>query len=60
MDNLRVADIADLFGIKPATVRAYHTRDQMPAADGYDKHGPWWKAATIEAWSRPGRGRRKA
>jgi hypothetical protein len=57
--KLRVADIAEQFAIKPSTVRSYHTRDQMPAADGYDKDGPWWSPTTIATWKRPGRGKRR-
>lgn len=60
MDKLRVADVAEQFGIRPSTVRAYHCRNQMPAADGYDKDGPWWRSATIATWNRPGRGRATA
>lgn len=58
MSRLHVADVAEQFGIKPSTVTSYLARDQMPAADGYDKDGPWWDPETIAAWKRPGRGRR--
>jgi hypothetical protein len=47
--------------VKPATVRAYAARGQMPAPDGRDERGwPWWLPATIRTWqaSRPGRGAR--
>lgn len=57
----RVADIADREGVSPSTIRAYHSRGEMPPADGYDKHGPFWRLATLKKWDRPGRGRtRKA
>lgn len=56
---LRVADIARRFQIAESTVRAYHSRGEMPAANGYDKAGPWWTESTIAAWDRPGRGRRR-
>lgn len=52
----RVPDIAAHFAIATSTVRAYHARGTMPAADGYDKRGPWWHEATIVSWKRPGRG----
>lgn len=56
-ERWRVQQIADHFEIAASTVRGYHSRGQMPAANGYDKHGPWWLKATILAWDRPGRGR---
>jgi hypothetical protein len=57
--ELRVADIARRFAIAESTVRSYHARGEMPAADGYDKAGPWWTKATIDGWDRPGSGRRR-
>lgn len=56
---LRVTDIAERFEIAKSTVRAYHARGEMPAADGYDKTGPWWWESTIAGWDRPGPGRRR-
>lgn len=42
-DVLTVADIARRRGVAESTIRAYHTRGQMPRADGYDRHEhPWW------------------
>ncbi len=57
-DAWRIHDIGAHFGIKPGTVRSYRARGQMPAADGQDQYGPWWHAATITTWTRPGSGNR--
>lgn len=59
MERLRVAYVADQFGLSRATIRAYNHRHQMPQPDGYDKYGPWWKQHTIDSWDRPGPGRRR-
>jgi hypothetical protein len=58
-DKNHLDDVATQFGIKKSTVTSYHSRGQMPAADGYDKQGPWWTSATLASWERPGRGRRR-
>lgn len=50
-DRLTTAEIAELYGIVPATFRNYVRRDQAPKADGYhDKRTPYWLRSTIEAW----------
>lgn len=51
--------MAEALGVRPSTVRSYVSRGVMPAADGYDKHGPWWWNDTFQGWTlqRPGRGR---
>lgn len=53
-DKLTVTQIAELYGIKPATFRAYVKRKQAPAADGqHDGRTPYWLRSTLEQWRKP-------
>ncbi len=53
-DKLTVSQIATLYGIKPATFRAYVKREQAPRADGHhDKRTPYWLRSTLERWRTP-------
>ena len=58
---LTVADVAALLGVKPATVRQYAHRDDMPPPDEHIGRTPVWSRATIDGWlaGRPGHGWRK-
>lgn len=50
-DKLTVTQIAALYGIKPATFRAYVKRNQAPPADGqHDGRTPYWLRSTLMAW----------
>ncbi len=51
--------VAEHWGVTPATVRAYAARGQMPPPDGRIGRSDWWLPATIQAWPRPGRGNRR-
>jgi hypothetical protein len=52
------ADVAEHLGVAVGTVRSYAARGQMPPPDGVLGRTPWWWAATIRGWQRPGRGSR--
>lgn len=45
-----VEQVAAELDVKPATVRSYLARGQMPAPDGRVSGAPWWKPATIHQW----------
>lgn len=45
-----VAAVAAELGVKPATVRAYMARGQMPTPDGRIGGSPWWFEETIIEW----------
>lgn len=47
---LDVDAVAEVLQVKPATVRAYHKRKQMPKADLYFGRSPVWQRQTIDAW----------
>lgn len=49
-------DVAAYLGIKPNSVSAYLTREQIPAPT-YFGGSPMWRRTTIEAWREPGRRR---
>lgn len=51
MDQLTVAQVAALAGIKPATWRAYVARGQAPASSGQiDGRTPTWDRADVDSW----------
>lgn len=55
------ADIAELAGVKPSTVRGYRAQGRLPEPDDLSvPDRPRWRLSTITAWiaSRPGRGAR--
>lgn len=56
---LTIEQIAARLGVKPATVRQYHHRGDMPPADEHVGRSPVWKVETIDGWERPGLGWRK-
>lgn len=49
-------DVAARLGVKPATVRSWLARGQMPQPDCRIGSTPGWKAETIDDWDakRPG------
>lgn len=54
---LTTGEVAELAGIKPASVRRLRVRGTFPKPDGYFGPTPWWRPATIMAWQetrRPG------
>lgn len=55
-----VADIAEHWGVKVTTVRAYRSRKrgELPEPDQVYGRTPLWKPATIAAFERPGQGAR--
>ena len=55
---LSIADVAHRLGVTHSTVRAYLTRDQMPAPSGRIGRSPWWSAEAIEPWLAERVGRR--
>ena len=50
-DTLTTEQVATLAGIQASTVRAYHSRHQMPAPAGYLGRTPYWDRAAIETWA---------
>jgi hypothetical protein len=62
-EYLDLSDIAELWGIDPATARKYHQQGHLPAPDARtglktDKPRYGWLLATITTYQRPGRGTR--
>jgi len=49
-DLLDVQAVAEKLGLKQDTVRWYHKRGIMPAADGRFGRSPVWWAKTIDEW----------
>lgn len=49
---LTVADIAERLKVKPATVRRYLHKKDLPEPDTRAGQSPLWKEATIEAWEK--------
>lgn len=47
---LTVADVAERLGVKPATVRRYLHKKDLPEPDTRAGQSPLWKEVTIEAW----------
>jgi len=49
---LTVADVAEVLGIKPSTVRAYVARKQMPSWNYCPScgHAPTWARDTLAEW----------
>lgn len=44
--------VADLLGVKPATVRNWRSRELMPDADEVVGRSPRWHRRTVEDWAR--------
>ncbi|MCC3652711.1 helix-turn-helix domain-containing protein [Streptomyces sp. S07_1.15] len=59
-DYWTVQDVADHWGVKPQTIRAYRTRKrgELPKEDAVFGRSPVWKPATILNFQRPGQGKR--
>lgn len=51
MDNLLTTQqVAELVGVKPSTISAYHARKQMPEPDRVFGRTPLWSQTTIQLW----------
>lgn len=59
-DYWTIDDVADHWGVKPQTIRAYRARNrgELPPPDRVFGRSPVWRPATIEAFVRPGQGAR--
>lgn len=57
-DLLDTGDVAALVGVKPATIRQYAHRGDMPKPDRIIGRSPAWRRSTIQRWldTRPGQG----
>jgi predicted DNA-binding transcriptional regulator AlpA len=53
---LTATEVGAMIGVKADTVHRYHSAGTMPPPDTYAGRSPMWRASTIEAWERPGRG----
>lgn len=51
-------EVAIHLNIRPALVRSYTARAQIPAPDGYLGRTPWWWPETIRGYERLGQGNR--
>ena len=49
---LTVADVAQRLNVKPATIRRYLHKKDLPEPDTRAGQSPLWKETTIEAWGR--------
>lgn len=47
---LSIEQVAKLAGVRPATIRAYRTRRQMPPPVARYGQSPVWRTETITAW----------
>lgn len=47
---LTTGDIAERLGVEESTVRAYHSRGQMPAPSGRLGRTPYWTGDAIDPW----------
>lgn len=50
MKHLTTEDVAARLGVTPSTVRAYHSRGQMPPPSGRIGRTPYWTPRDIEPW----------
>jgi ParB family chromosome partitioning protein len=57
--QLTTGEVAEMVGVKPASIRQYLARGVFPPPDGHLGATPWWKPETVAAWqtSRRGPGR---
>ena len=55
-----IAEIAEYWGVKVATVRSYRSRKrgELPEPDHIYGRTPLWRPATITSFERPGQGAR--
>jgi len=49
---LTVADVAERLNVKPATVRRYLHKKDLPEPDTRAGQSPLWKEETIQAWEK--------
>lgn len=49
---LTVAELADRLKVKPATIRRYLHKKDLPKPDSRAGQSPLWKEATIDAWEK--------
>jgi len=49
---LTVADVAERLNVKPATVRRYLHKKDLPKPDTRAGQSPLWRETTIEAWQK--------
>lgn len=49
---LTIAAVAERLKVKPATIRRYLHREDMPPPDERVGQSPLWKEATIEQWEK--------
>lgn len=49
---LSYAEIAELAGIRPSTLRAYRRRGYLPLPDEMLADRPRWRRSTVERWLR--------
>ncbi len=47
---LSTAQVADLVGVKPSTIRGYAARGQMPPASGRFGREPYWTLEAVTQW----------
>jgi predicted DNA-binding transcriptional regulator AlpA len=59
MRQLTISDVAEMVGVKVATIRAHRARSTMPEPSGYLGDKPFWSEAVIAKWmaDRPRQGR---
>jgi DNA-binding transcriptional MerR regulator len=50
MKRYTTEDVARAVDVQPSTIRAYHSRGQMPAPTGRLGEKPYWDAEDIEPW----------
>jgi hypothetical protein len=49
-DRLDTSAVAELAGVKPASIHRQRLRGTVPEPDGYLGRTPWWYRRTIERW----------
>ena len=59
MKRLTTEDVAARLGVATSTVRAYRSRQQMPAPTGVIGRTPYWTDAAIAPWIERQKARRK-
>jgi DNA-binding transcriptional MerR regulator len=50
MKRYTTEDVARAVDVQPSTIRAYHSRGQMPAPSGRVGSTPYWEPKDIEPW----------
>lgn len=49
-DQLTTADVAELAGLEPGTIKRYRYRGSIPPPDGWLGRTPWWRRDTVDRW----------